>query len=66
MLQFKFLVTRTNSANGYVAVDDIEFKAWWEEDCSFFPPEAKPVTTIAPTTAQPTTTIEPTEPPQRK
>ena len=48
-----------------MAVDDIEFR-YLEGDCSLFPPDAKPVTTIAPTTEQPTTTIEPTEPPDRK
>ena len=46
-------------------MDDIEFREFLE-DCSFFPPDAKPVTTVAPTTMPPTTTIEPTEPPKRK
>ena len=46
-------------------VDVVEFRKF--EECTFVPPEAKPVptNTKAPTTAK-TTTIEPTEPPDCK
>ena len=64
---------RKNSAKGFVAIDDIEFR--YIELCEFAPPNAKPVpTTVPPTTTATTkapttsvtTTIEPTEPPNCK
>ena len=66
-LQFNFVVTRASSGKGYVAIDVVEFK-FVEEECAFFPPDAKPVptTTAPPPTTIPTTTIEPTEPPDCK
>ena len=58
--QFNFIVDRTTSGKGYVAIDVVEFKHI-EGECAFYPPDAKPVPTSPPTTI-PTTTIEPTEP----
>ena len=67
-LQFQFVMMRTNQWQGYVAIDEIEFR--YIEACEFTPPDAKPVptttmlpttTTVAPTTT--VTTVEPTEPP---
>ena len=64
ILQIKFLVQRSNSGNGFVAIDEVQFRTF--EDCVFTPPEAKPVsTTQAPTTSL-SSTIEPTEPPSCK
>ena len=60
-LQFEFIVERASNAKGYVAIDDVEFRAI--ELCEFNPPDAKPVET---TTHPTTTTIEPTEPPDCK
>ena len=68
--QFQFIVQRGSSGKGFVAIDEVDFRAF--EVCEFSPPEAKPVpTTVAPTTQPPTTTIptttiEPTEPPDCK
>ena len=70
LLQFQFIIKRGNSANGFVAIDVVEFRDF--EACEFTPPNAKPVPTTAPptTTKAPTTsvttTIEPTEPPDCK
>ena len=58
------MVGRKNSGNGFVAVDDIEFK--FIELCEFTPPEAKPVSTTTPPSTIATTTVEPTEPPNCK
>ncbi len=54
---------RSNSGNGFVAIDEVEFRYF--EECNFAPPEAKPAsTTQAPTTSTSlSSTIEPTEPP---
>ena len=80
--QFQFAVERGTSGKGYVALDDVVFKAF--EECIFAPSDAKPgsstipptttTTTKGPTTAPPptttgpptTTTIEPTEGPDCK
>ena len=70
------MVHRGSNGQGYVSLDDMVFRNY--EECSLYPPEAKPTTTTktpttapptttkAPTTAPPTTTIEPTEPPDCK
>ena len=67
------MVQRSNNGEGYVALDEIDFRAF--ESCSLQPSDAKPTTTTKtpttlpptttkpPTTVPPTTTIEPTEPP---
>ena len=47
---------RSNSGQGYVAIDEVEFREI--ELCEFTPPDAKPVPV--------TTTVEPTEPPDCK
>ena len=76
LLQFQFVVQRGNDGEGYVSLDEIDFRQF--EECPFQPPDAKPTTTTKtpttapptttkpPTTAPPTTTIEPTEPPDCK
>ena len=72
-LQFKFVVQRGKNGEGYVSLDEIDFREF--EECPLTPPDAKPTTTTkppttapptttkAPTTVPLTTTIEPTEPP---
>ena len=55
---------RSNSAKGYVAIDDVQFH--YIEICDFKPPNAKPVPTTVPPTTSVATTIEPTEPPDCK
>ena len=52
-LQIQFVVGRNSGKQGFVAVDDIEFK--FIELCEFTPPEAKPITT----TKTPPTTYPP-------
>ena len=56
------MVERGQNSHGYVAIDDVEFK-FWEFECNFMPPDAKPIdpTTIPPTTT--TTTKGPTSAP---
>ena len=55
---------RGNSGNGFLAIDDVEFR--YIEACEFTPENAKPLpTTTLPTTSV-ATTLEPTEPPNCK